>query len=197
MASTLNAQNMNKEENFTKLSRRSVCEMSPAQKRMFVIYELDKHSTDYNEQTVLDFSERVDADLLHDCIKQLVSNHESLRTKFYNKQGKYVQEILSDGIVDFKIISESRDLLSLIEPFDLEKGCTMHVRLVHEENNDVLFIDKHHIITDGTSEEIFYRELGQLYSGKILEVNKYQYKDYSNWINQLDLHEEKSGGLII
>lgn len=191
LASILNVQNIKYDKNFAKLSNKTLCEMSPAQKRMFVIYELDKNSTDYNEQTVLDFSERVDINLLYDCIKRLVSNHESLRTKFYNKQGEYVQEILSKGIVDFRIISEPHDFLSLIEPFDLEKGCTMHVRLIQGENKDVLFIDKHHIITDGTSEEIFYSELGQLYSGKSLEANKYQYKDYSTWINQLDLHEEK------
>lgn len=191
LASILDAQNTKKEEKLTKLTDQTVCKMSPAQKRMFAIYVLDKNSTDYNEQTVLEFSGGVDANLLRDCIKQMVSKHEILRTKFYNKQGEYVQEILSNGIIDFKIVSDSHDFPSLIEPFDLEKGCTMHVRLIQGGNKDALFIDKHHIITDGTSEEIFYKELSQLYSGKTLEANKYQYKDYSNWINQLDLHKEK------
>ncbi|MDU6524812.1 MAG: condensation domain-containing protein, partial [Enterococcus sp.] len=73
----------------------------------------------------------------------------------------------------------------------MEHGITMHVRLIQGRDKDSLFIDKHHIITDGTSEELFYKELATLYKGERTEVNKYHYKDYSHWINNLDLRSEK------
>lgn len=191
LANILNEQTVENDIAFTKLSEQAVCKMSPAQKRMYAIYELDKNGTDYNEQTVLDFHERIDTKVMRDCIEQIVSNHEILRTKFYTKQGEYIQEILSEGIIDFKIISDTYDFPALVEPFDLENGSTMRVRLVRGKDKDALFIDKHHIITDGTSEEIFYKELSQRYAGKKINPIKYQYKDYSNWLNQLDLQKEK------
>lgn len=191
LAKVLEETTVENEIPFTKTYNKAEFLMSPAQKRMFVNYELDKGGTDYNEQTVLDFSEKVDVKVLSDCLEQMVRNHESLRTKFYNKDGEYVQEISNKGIIDFKTISEPCEFVSLIEPFDLENGLTMHVRLIRGADKDVLFIDKHHIITDGMSEKIFYKELGALYKGEKVDVNQYHYKDYSHWINQLDLQAEK------
>lgn len=78
----------------------------------------------------------------------------------------------------------------MVIPFNLEEGHTMRVRLLRGDNNDSLFIDKHHIITDGTSEEIFYKELSEAYENESLSMPAYHYKDYSNWFNQQDVVNE-------
>ncbi|NIM91687.1 MAG: hypothetical protein GTO17_12165, partial [Candidatus Aminicenantes bacterium] len=41
----------------------------------------------------------------------------------------------------------------------------------------------HHIITDGTSQEIFTQEFMALYGGKELPALRLQYKDFSGWQN--------------
>lgn len=164
--------------------------MSPAQRRMFVFYQLDKRQTKYNEQTILDFDGHVDVDRLKKAFSLVVSKHETLRTRFFTKDGKYMQEIMPEGIVDFKLIPFTSHFESLVTPFDLEKGHTMRIRLLRGDSHDSLFIDKHHIITDGTSEDIFYSELSKAYENKHLSTPAYHYKDYSNWFNQLEVSDE-------
>lgn len=64
---------------------RNIFQMSPAEKRMFVLYELNHDSTDYNEQTVLNSSTRLDENRLKRALKALVLRHEILRTAFIVK----------------------------------------------------------------------------------------------------------------
>ncbi|MEJ7301440.1 condensation domain-containing protein, partial [Staphylococcus caprae] len=46
-------------------------------------------------------------------------------------------------------------------------------------------IDMHHIISDGTSLNIFVKEFTQIYNGETLELPKYQYRDFSEWQNSV------------
>ncbi len=49
-----------------------------------------------------------------------------------------------------------------------------------------LFIDMHHIISDGLSMEILAREFETLYTGGTLPQPRLQYKDYACWMNRLE-----------
>ena len=171
---------------------RNIYQMSPAEKRMFVLYELNHDSTDYNEQTVLNSSTRLDEDRLKRALKTLVLRHEILRTAFYRQNDHYMQKVLSNNQLDFTVIDkEISNYQELVKPFDLEAGETMRIRLIKGEKVDKLFVDKHHIITDGTSETVFYTELEKLYRGEKLDPVKFQYKDYSEWFNELDVSADK------
>ncbi|WP_034538326.1 non-ribosomal peptide synthetase [Carnobacterium inhibens] len=170
---------------------KSFYSMSPVQKRMYVFNELNKEDISYNEQTVIDFLSKVDALKMQNALEQMIRRHESLRTKFSNIDGQYIQEVMPEGQLDFQIIPYTKEISNLVKPMNLKKGQTMRVYLLCGEQNDSLFIDKHHIITDGTSEKIFYQELNQLYRGDKLESNNFHYRDYSSWFAQLNLKKEK------
>lgn len=67
-----------------------------------------------------------------------------------------MQKVLSNNQLDFTVIDkEISNYQELVKPFDLEAGETMRIRLIKGEKVDKLFVDKHHIITDGTSETVF------------------------------------------
>ncbi|NIM15215.1 MAG: amino acid adenylation domain-containing protein [Candidatus Aminicenantes bacterium] len=71
-----------------------------------------------------------------------------------------------------------------LRPFDLSKAPLVRVGLIKiEEAKHLLMVDMHHIITDGTSQEIFNREFMALYAGKKLPPLRLQYKDFSGWQN--------------
>ena len=90
---------------------------------------------------------------------------------------------------------------SFIRPFDLSQAPLLRVgliKLLHtpaarggrpsqegKEDRYLLMVDMHHIITDGTSIAIFIREFIALYSGETLPGLRIQYKDFSEWQNQL------------
>ncbi|WGV29730.1 non-ribosomal peptide synthetase [Lactococcus sp. NH2-7C] len=167
--------------------------MSPAQRRMFIAFELDREGISYNEQTVTDFTGRIDELQMRNSLTILMANHESLRTKFFrDEKGNYVQKIMPVGHLDFEVIAHTHNYSELVKPFNLEAGHTMRVVVLRGDGRDSLFIDKHHIITDGISEEYFYEELSKLYDGgESVTANSFHYKDFSEWFNQLDRGEEK------
>jgi hypothetical protein len=74
------------------------------------------------------------------------------------------------------------------KPFDLERGPLLRIKLWKlGEQEHVLLLTMHHIITDGWSMSILSRELQTLYSGYVagrracLPALKIQYADYAVW----------------
>lgn len=165
--------------------------MSPAQKRMFIFQEMNRNKTTYNEQTVIDFSFKVDESKLKYALKEMIMRHESLRTKFLTINGEYVQKVMTENALDFRVVPYTEDYSAFVKPLNLRAGQTMRVRLLQDSEHSSLFIDKHHIITDGTSEEIFYRELEKLYNDDQLDAKVLHYKDYSVWFNELNCDDER------
>ncbi|MCP4146335.1 MAG: amino acid adenylation domain-containing protein, partial [bacterium] len=56
-----------------------------------------------------------------------------------------------------------------------------NVHNTHEVRGRILLIDMHHIITDGTSQELLIREFNRLNQGGSLAPLELQYKDYAEW----------------
>ncbi|MCP5052834.1 MAG: amino acid adenylation domain-containing protein, partial [bacterium] len=72
-----------------------------------------------------------------------------------------------------------------VRPFDLSNAPLLRVGLIkEEETKHILMVDMHHIITDGTSTDIFTRELADGYNGNQLPPLEIQYKDFSQWQNE-------------
>ena len=126
---------------------------------------------------------------LQKAIQALVDRYEIFRTHFEEQNGRTVQ------IVEQKIVFnveklENDDISAFIRPFDLSK--TPLLRVGYYENT--IMIDIHHIIIDGGSFPIFFRELNELYMGRELKAPIVQYRqiaaqprDYSYsedyWLN--------------
>ncbi|MGD2086832.1 MAG: amino acid adenylation domain-containing protein [Candidatus Aminicenantes bacterium] len=84
---------------------------------------------------------------------------------------------------------------NFIRPFDLSNAPLLRVVLIHtppfghpsQQGNpggkQFLFLDMHHITTDGTSQSILEKEFMSLYAGEELPPLKLQYKDFSGWQN--------------
>ncbi|MBE6051590.1 MAG: amino acid adenylation domain-containing protein [Clostridium sp.] len=177
-----------------KSEKREYYPLSSAQKRLFVLNELDKLSSNYNIPIILKVEGELNKDKIEDTIKQLIDRHETLRTSFKMIDGEPVQEILDT--VDFKInyyefkennIDEviSNNIKELIKPFDLSRAPLIRVAIISLANSEqVMLIDIHHIICDGASLSIFERELVKLYNGEKLVPLEIQYKDYVEWSNK-------------
>ena len=74
------------------------------------------------------------------------------------------QEFLSSNLEIDQIVGR------FVQPFDLGKAPLMRVKVVHTDSgNTYLLFDFHHIIFDGGSTGVFFRELSALYEGATLE----------------------------
>jgi amino acid adenylation domain-containing protein len=75
---------------------------------------------------------------------------------------------------------------SFIRPFDLSKAPLLRVGLIKSgEQAHILAVDMHHIITDGTSNAILVSDFVRLYEDEHLAALEVQYKDFSQWQNNL------------
>lgn len=73
---------------------------------------------------------------------------------------------------------------NFVKPFDLEKAPLIRAELVKfADEKNVLLVDMHHIICDGTSVSILIDELLKIYNNESLPELKITYKDYSVFEN--------------
>jgi len=167
-------------------------EMSGAQKRMYLLWKFSPSETNYNMPIALTFDTRLDEVKLTTAINQLVDRHEILRTTFFEKEGNLVQiisestktNVLVTNLDETEVASWYEDAL---QPFDLENGPLFRVEIARTPEADHLFVDMHHIISDGMSTAIFVNEMNALMVDMELPALDRQYKDYSEWLTALDL----------
>jgi amino acid adenylation domain-containing protein len=177
--------------------------LSLAQQRLWFIDQLDPAaSAAYHIPAALRLVGRLDVTALQATLNHIVARHESLRTSFPSTEGVPYQQIAPAGSGfalterDLSVLDdESRDRrageLAVAEartPFDLSAGPLIRgqlLKLADEEH--VLLITQHHIVTDAWSLNVLVRELAALYTAfnrgedDPLPPLEIQYADYAQW----------------
>ncbi|NIM13759.1 MAG: amino acid adenylation domain-containing protein [Candidatus Aminicenantes bacterium] len=166
--------------------KREYYRLSSAQKRLFILQQMELSSTVYNIPQTLTLDSEIDREILENTLKTLIKRHESLRTSFKIIKGEPIQGVHEE--VDFEI--EYYDLTTeaggFIRPFDLSQAPLLRARLIKIEPRKHLFMaDIHHIIGDGLSLERLIKEFMICYEGgeSKLPPLRLQYKDYAQWQN--------------
>ncbi|ATH91523.1 non-ribosomal peptide synthetase [Bacillus glycinifermentans] len=154
--------------------------VSSAQKRMYVLQQLDEGGTGYNMPAVLELTGPLDRARLDTVFRQLIRRHESLRTSFETgADGEPVQRIHDE--VPFRLMEEA-SAEHFVRPFRLHEAPLFRAALVKEaEERHLLLVDMHHIISDGVSVNTLIREFCELYASRTLDPMRIQYKDYAVW----------------
>ena len=176
----------------TPVSESDFYEASSAQKRIYYASKLsEKNSILYNTPGGIIIDGFLDKKNLENSINQLIIRHESLRTYFDLTNKKTLVQKIEKNI-NFSIdVLENADYSNLntlyksfVRPFDLTKAPLFRIKLIYFKNNKcALFIDMHHIISDGKSLNIFIDELCKLYNGYPLTKLDITYKDFSFFEN--------------
>ncbi len=159
--------------------------VSSAQKRLFILYELDKDSLAYNMPSVFRLEGVFDYSRIHHVFCKLIDRHESLRTGFFTIEGHPVQKIYPEvefTIEDYSGMKLSEAMEKFTRPFKLDSAPLLRAGFIKEaEDSHCLLLDMHHIISDGISTEILLRDFLSLYNGEELASLPLQYKDYAEW----------------
>ncbi|MBR5190409.1 MAG: amino acid adenylation domain-containing protein, partial [Clostridia bacterium] len=187
-----------KQEKEEKIEYSSVLPATSAQMRVYTSQFMSPDSTHYNISYMFNIEE-LDVEKLEVAINKLINRHEALRTTFQNINGEIMQIINDSASVEIQKLNSS-NTTDFVKPFDLSKAPLLRVG-VYE---NTVMIDTHHIVVDGTSSAIFFKELNELYMGRELpatvqygefavtdsyteENEKYWLDVFSEEINTLDL----------
>jgi amino acid adenylation domain-containing protein/non-ribosomal peptide synthase protein (TIGR01720 family) len=145
--------------------------VSATQQRLWFLDDLTSGGTEYNTGVGLRLSGPLDRAALRDALDALVERHESLRTAFDTVDGHGVQIVAPNGDLPLRMVGlstpESLEQVLLEElrtSFDLRSGPLSRALLVRLDDEDhVLLLCQHHIVTDGWSVDILVEELTRSY----------------------------------
>ncbi|MEM8961370.1 MAG: non-ribosomal peptide synthase/polyketide synthase, partial [Acidobacteriota bacterium] len=168
--------------------------LSFAQERLWFLARLEPDSPAYHIPTPVRLRGTLDVEALASALSTVVSRHEALRTVFREVDGDPVQVVLPAAPVALPVEDVTSEALSLedtvvaslradaLEPFDLSTGPLLRARLLRVADDDhVLSLTMHHIVSDGWSVGVLIRELAALYAGESLPELPIQVGDVAVW----------------
>jgi amino acid adenylation domain-containing protein len=179
-----------------------VLPMSFTQEGLWFLDQLEPNSTTYNMPVSVSLSGlRLDVEALERSLNAIVQRHEALRTTFRMREEQPVQVIAPGltvplSVVDLRGLSEAerkaeaRRLATeaVQRPFDLTQGPLLRATLLHlGAEESVLLLVIHHIVFDGWSFGVLFRELATLYEAfstgqrSPLPELPIQYTDFAVW----------------
>jgi amino acid adenylation domain-containing protein len=167
--------------------------ISFAQERLWVLTKFRDASRAYNMPAAFHIKGLLDIERMEHALRLVVEKHESLRTIFLEKDGVPVQRVLESEAVNLDVeqISITHALSSAAitsilqnkwhEPFDMEKGPLMACFILHTPESSILSFNMHHIISDGWSVAVLYKEVMTAYFTGSLGAPQLQYRDFAIW----------------
>ena len=182
------------------VSRDAELPVSYAQERLWFIDQY-AHNSIYNMAGAANLIGKLDIQVLEKTFSEIIRRHEVLRTNIVTINKVPSQRIHTNPkfklkTLDFSHLQEqeaNEKILKRIQietdkPFDLANESLIRLELykINDENH-IIFLNKHHIVSDGWSISVFYKEITKLY--KAFSENKpsplpelgIQYADFAVW----------------
>src|SRR5713226_961607 len=172
-------------------------QLSFAQKRLWFLDQLEGAGGSYNISRAMRMKGGLEVAALQQALTAIVSRHESLRTNFELLDEEPVQTIspprpLEISLVDLRcrpeVTLQERIGELLRQPFDLAHDQLLRAGLLKlDEQDHVLLLTMHHIVSDGWSMSVLFREIATLYEAFVNHQPSpfadlpIQYRDFAAW----------------
>ena len=176
------------------VERERSLELSFAEQRLWFLNQMRPDSAWYNVTGSTRFCGTLDLDALRRTFTKIALRHEILRTNYVAEGGHPRRVIHASQPWPMPVVELARDGLDayvraqLERPFDLARDPLLRTTLIRLASDEhLLLINLHHIVSDGWSMGVLWRELGELYAAEVeqrattllpLEI---QYADFAAW----------------
>ncbi|WP_050886432.1 non-ribosomal peptide synthetase, partial [Bradyrhizobium sp. STM 3843] len=179
------------------VSRELQLPLSFAQERLWFLDRLGRLGPAYHIGLTVRLTGALDPIALSAALTEIVRRHEAIRTRIVMRDGTASQQIdppwridlVAEPVAHAQAKQRTRGLME--EPFDLTRDRLLRVALLSLDAQDhVLALSMHHIISDGWSVGVLFRELAALYGayssghGSPLAELPINYADYAVWHRQ-------------
>ena len=170
------------------ISRHDLQSDYPITKTQMGIYiecSSNKNSINYNIPMFLKLGKKIDINILVSSIKKAIDAHPYIKTELFADNKGDIRARRNDDIeCSVEIVKcDKVDTKDLVKPFDLLNNQLYRIAIFQTKEDNYLFMDFHHIISDGTSENIILADISKAYRGE--SVAKEGYTGY-----ELALDEE-------
>ncbi|HEU4655925.1 MAG TPA: amino acid adenylation domain-containing protein, partial [Capillimicrobium sp.] len=147
--------------------------LSPAQEILWLVHEADPSLAAYNVRDARRIVGEIDVPALERAIAALAARHEALRSVFRADGDRVVQLPVDQARIVLErgdVRADPRSIDAVLHelgarPFDLRRDVPLRAMLVRTgEAEHVLLLVSHHIVCDGWSLGVIFRDLGALYA---------------------------------
>ncbi|WP_242454354.1 non-ribosomal peptide synthetase [Bailinhaonella thermotolerans] len=163
--------------------------LTAAQRRMWFVERLAPGTPAHNIAMAERIRGPLDAGALRRALGAVLARHEVLRWRVPERDGMPYVEVAPPGEAGLpveELPEEAVEGLLAAEaatPFDLARGPLVRARLARLAPDDhVLAVTAHHIVFDGWSQDVFYRDLARAYAGEALPPPETGFADYAAWL---------------
>ncbi|OUL18939.1 AMP-dependent synthetase [Nostoc sp. T09] len=171
-----------------------------AQERLWFLDQLEPGNPFYNVPIAVNLTGKLDVAILEQSLNEVVQRHEALRTSFLSMEGRPVQVIEPNLKLPLSVVElpEANREMALRfatdlaqQPFNLTQAPLLRSQLLRlAQQEHILILCMHHIISDGWSIGILLRELAEIYEAfskglpSPLPELAIQYADFAYWQRQ-------------
>lgn len=182
-------------------SSRSNAPLSFSQELLWLLDRASPGMTAYNMPIANRLTGSLDLAALEQSLADVVARHEALRTRFAMVAGEPAQRIDPPGPVALTVVdlrqyqatARNGEVARILRervgtPFDMERQHLFRAALLRLADDDhVLLLETHHIVCDGWSMGVLWRELATCYASRrrgeqaALASVPVQYGDFAAW----------------
>ncbi len=168
--------------------------LTPTQLSLYFESQLDPAGLAYNIPGAFRLPEGADPLRLENAFRRLIAAEPLFRTAIiFTPQGLrqkiYDQAEFSLTYLEAADFNEAQK--AFVKPFELSSPPLLRAALWREQSGRlVLFMDMHHIISDGISTSVYLNRLDRLYREESILPEGLQYKDYAYWLDRRQEKEE-------
>ncbi|WP_067833513.1 non-ribosomal peptide synthetase [Nocardia lijiangensis] len=174
-----------------------VLALSPLQEGLFSLAKLAGDGDLYNMQFVIEVGGPVDVALLRRSVEAILRRHANLRAAFWDRDVPKPVQIVPTAVELpwFERAADERELEAIVasearHSFDLSRGPALRVAMVAlPDGSHRMIVTAHHILMDGWSLGVFFRELFAVYEagGSVAALPAPRpYRDYIGWLAARD-----------
>lgn len=193
------------------VSADNLYELSFNQQRLLYLQNREPQSISYNMTFSITLVGKIDLAKLTFSLNEIIKRHDVLRSSFIeviDEKGLTTFNVLVNefGYVfpNYKTVTSEAFTRSVEEelaaqhhiPFDLSQSPLLRVSVIDTKcDKCAIVICLHHIISDGWSVSILFKELSVLYNGQLLPALPFRHVDYTHWIRGWLANEKRHHSL--
>jgi len=151
--------------------------LSQTQTGIFVESMNRRGEAAYNNAFLYKLSPAIDLVKLSDACSKALAAHPNLFAEIYTDENGVPRQKMGDA-AGFSVKVETMtgkefESIRFVQPFDVLADRLFRIRIIKTESEAWLFTDFHHIVFDGTSNEIIIRDIEQAYEGRDVVSEQY------------------------
>lgn len=160
------------------------CRLSFAQQGVYTECQANPDTVQYNIPYALTFPKGIGAGQVEKAVRSVIDAHPYILCRFVaDSDNEIVQEPIPNCVLEIPVKEMSAAEFetyqtAFVKPFDLANGPCVRFEII-QTDSVILLADMHHLVSDGASVDIFFRQLSEALDGKAPESESYTYYDFA------------------